>query len=199
MNRVGAILVLGLIGVAGCTDVNNMREQPSYRPLEMSALYADSGASRPPVGGTVPRSLPGDRWALTAAESALVAGRAPERRDDAPRPVTAELLARGRERFEIFCTPCHGSGGYGDGMVARRGFPQPASYHTDRARGLTDAQIFAVVTGGRGKMPAYGPYIAADDRWAIIAYVRALQLSQHAPASDLADEDRAALMGEGGP
>lgn len=195
-----ASLILVAVVLAGCTDVNNMREQASYRPLEMSPLYADSGASRPPVAGTVPRAFPGDRWATSAAESALVAGGAPiGTRDDAPRPITAALLARGRERFEIFCAPCHGSDGYGDGMVARRGFPQPASYHTDRARGLPDAEIFVVVTGGRGKMPAYGPYIPPADRWAIIAYVRALQLSQHAPASALDDADRAALAPEARP
>ena len=192
------LAALGLTVLPACTDVNNMREQPRYGPLTMSPFFADSAASRPDVPGTVPRRVPGDRRALTPAESLLVIGAEPDSvfaaaADARPRSVTAALLARGQQRFDIFCAPCHGRDGYGQGLVVLRGFPQPPTFHSDRLRTMSDQEIFTVIAGGRGKMPPYGPYVPVADRWAIIAYLRALQLSQAAPAAVLSAADHAGL------
>lgn len=199
--RPGVLVVLAaaaaLAALAGCDQVNNMYEQPRLNPLAASAFFADSSAARRPPAGTIARRLPGDRRALTAAESLLV--RAAEPRASfsgrpAPRPITPALLARGRERFGIFCAPCHGDDGYGDGTVVRRGFPRPPSFHSRRLRRMRDTDVFDVITGGRGKMPPYGPHVPEADRWAIIAYLRALQLSQHAELADAPDSARTRLL-----
>ena len=114
-----------------------------------------------------------------------------------PMPITAALLARGRERFGIYCTPCHGLVGDGLGTVVRRGFPQPPTYHSDRLRRAPDGHFYAVVTLGYGAMLPYADRIAPDDRWAIVAYVRALQRSQHATVDDVPPEERASLQAAG--
>jgi mono/diheme cytochrome c family protein len=110
-----------------------------------------------------------------------------------PVEVTPELMARGREQFGIFCSHCHGAGGYGDGMVVQRGFPNPPSYHLDRLREAPDGHIFGIITSGTKLMPALGNRIRANDRWAIVAYVRALQLSQQAEVQELSAADHRAI------
>ena len=110
-----------------------------------------------------------------------------------PMPLTGELLARGRQRFEIFCTPCHDRTGAGLGMVVRRGYRQPPSLHIDRLRDAPVGHFYDVMTRGLGAMPDYAQQVPSEDRWAIAAYVKALQLSQHAPVAELTAEDRARL------
>jgi mono/diheme cytochrome c family protein len=110
-----------------------------------------------------------------------------------PLPITLPVLARGRERFDIYCAPCHGRAGYGDGMIARRGFPAPSSFHISALRTAPDSHFYQVMSDGYGVMYPYADRITSADRWAIVAYIRALQLSQHAPAASLDPEDRSAL------
>ena len=110
-----------------------------------------------------------------------------------PVKLTPELLARGRERFEIFCSPCHGRTGRGDGMVVRRGFKAPPSYHVERLRTMPIGYFYDVISNGFGAMPDYAGQIRVEDRWAIIAYVRALQLSEHATLTDVPADKRGGL------
>jgi mono/diheme cytochrome c family protein len=167
-----------------------MYDQPKYQPLEKSGFYADGRASRPLVEGTVARGT------LDAAAAPLPPGGAPSPADLAttlPVPLTRELVSRGRERYEIFCTPCHDRTGSGEGMVVRRGYRPPPSMHTDRLRDAPIGHFYDVMTRGLGAMPDYAQQIPPSDRWAIAAYVRALQLSQRASLADLPPEDRARL------
>ncbi len=108
-----------------------------------------------------------------------------EAADAMPYPITMALLRRGRERFDIYCAPCHSPVGDGDGMVARRGFPHPPSYHSDRLRSAPDRHFYDVMTNGYGVMRSYADRVPPEDRWAIVAYIRALQLSQYARVEDL--------------
>jgi mono/diheme cytochrome c family protein len=110
--------------------------------------------------------------------------------DRIPIEVTPELMEQGRKHFGIYCSHCHGASGYGDGMVVQRGFPSPPSYHTDRLREVPDGHIFGIVTNGTKLMPSLGARIPREQRWAIVAYVRALQLSQQANLQDLSEADR---------
>ena len=174
-----ALATLVLLMVA-CRQ--EMADQPSYRPLTASSFFADGRSARPRVAGTVARGELDDAQ-LSAVEGAGVI----------PIPVTEELLARGRERFDIYCSVCHGLAGDGDGMVVRRGFPDPPSFHSDRLRAAPPGYLYRVASRGIGTMPRYETLISARDRWAIVAYIRALQLSQHARAAELPDEDRARL------
>jgi mono/diheme cytochrome c family protein len=200
-----------IVLLAGCERTfRDMYDQPRYKPLAASALWRDGRASRSPVDGTVARSegtfagtssgrlgivapapVPGpfdtirdvlqpERAAGTGAEITL------------PR-FTVVLLERGRQRFDIFCSPCHSIAGDGDGMVARRGFPHPPSFHTDRLRAVSNAHIYAVMTHGYGAMHSYATRVPPDDRLAIVAYIRALQWSQHAPVAALDGADLARL------
>jgi mono/diheme cytochrome c family protein len=117
--------------------------------------------------------------------------------DTFPFPVTAEVLSRGRERFDIFCSPCHDRTGSGDGMIVRRGYKRPPSYHIDRLRDMPAGYFFDVTTNGFGAMSDYRSQIPERDRWAIVAYVRALQLSQHAAIEDVPPSERPKLEGGG--
>lgn len=150
------LLVLLLVFLTGCEKLaRNMYDQPRYKPLAASPLFADGSSARAPVPGTIP---------------AAPAARRPAR--------TLALLERGRQRFDIYCAPCHSPAGDGDGMVARRGFPHPPSYHTDRLRKAPDQHLYDVITNGYGIMYPYADRVAPEDRWAIVEYIRALQLSQ---------------------
>ena len=179
-----AALLLAALTCAASGCVQEMANQPRVETYESAAFFQDNQAARPVPVGTIARGqLPDD--------PAVATGRADGRRVESnPLPVTDELLTRGQERFTIFCDHCHGPAGYGDGMVVQRGFPGPPSYHTQRVRSLTDGQIFDVVTNGFGQMPPLSDRIRPEDRWAIIAYLRALQLSQHSRLNDLPNEDR---------
>jgi mono/diheme cytochrome c family protein len=152
-----------------------MHDQPKYRPLRPSAFFPDGRASRPRIEDSVARG----ELAATAEP-----------------PLSAALLARGRERYDIFCSPCHDRVGNGGGMIVERGFRRPPSFHIDRLRDAPDSHFFAAITDGFGVMPSYGPQIPPADRWAIVAYVRALQLSQHAELTDVPEAERGRLLEE---
>jgi cbb3-type cytochrome c oxidase subunit III len=173
---------------AGChTDMYN---QPRYDPLEGSEFFPDMRSARPRVAGTIARGhLPADVTRETGRKGDKFVERL-------PLEVTPALLKRGQERFQIYCTPCHSRIGDGNGIVVLRGYRRPPTFHSDRLRGLPDGQIFDTITRGFGVMPSYAHQVPVDDRWAIIGYMRVLQLSQYAPLDDLPDEDRAKLPAE---
>lgn len=164
-----------------------MHNQPKYIPLRESGFFADGRSERPLVPGTVPR---GELREDTPYYTGLVGDKLV---DAFPTPVTKDLLKRGRERFDIYCAPCHSALGDGFGMVARRGYLRPPSFHDDRLRNAPLGHFYRVMTYGSGAMPDYAQQISPADRWAIVAYIRALQLSQAAPVSDVPEKDRPLL------
>jgi mono/diheme cytochrome c family protein len=169
-----AILLVALLSAAGCErGMHQMYDQPRYERGGEAPLFTDGVASRPPPRGTVPTSGP----------EAV----------PAPPAITEALLERGRDRYTIYCTPCHGAGGDGDGMVVQRGFPRPPSYHEQRLRDTDDRHIYDVITHGWGVMYPYADRIPPADRQAIVAYVRALQFSRHAPVDRLEPDDLSRL------
>lgn len=213
--RIAGLLLLAAV-LAGCErGMHEMYQQPKNKPLTPSPLWPDGNSSRPQVEGTVPHSagalagttsgrkevvypLPpaGPAGGVDAEGKPLAqAGRAAEPGYSNPLPITMALLQRGRQRFDIYCAPCHSRAGDGDGMIARRGFPHPPSYHTARLRNAPDSHFYQVITHGYGVMFPYATRVSPHDRWAIVAYIRALQLSQHAPASELGPADLAKLRG----
>ncbi|HEY4843691.1 MAG TPA: cytochrome c [Terriglobales bacterium] len=170
--------LLALIAVAGGCRID-MHLQPYYRTFAKSDFFADDRSARMPVEGTVARGdLHEDTYFYTG-KTGDVPG------DAMPFPVTLEVLARGRERFNINCTPCHGRVGDGGGFIPTRGFRRPPSYHIERLRNAPIGHFFDVMTNGYGVMPDYGSQVTPRDRWCIAAYIRALQLSQNALASDI--------------
>jgi hypothetical protein len=187
-----AVLGLTLAALPGCRS--EMYDQPRYKPYAASEFFADGTSARPLVAGTVPRGDPQVRGQASAElfETGKTAGKLAE---TLPFPVDRPVLERGQERFRIFCTPCHGELGDGRGMIVRRGFNPPPSYHTDELRKESVGHFFDVMTRGYGTMYSYAARIPARDRWCIAAYIRALQLSQHALAADLPQEDRSRLEG----
>ena len=169
--------LLALCLCAGCRQ--DMHDQPRFKPLAKSDFYADLRSARPPVEGTVARGqLHEDTYFYTGK-----IGNSPG--DYMPFAVTEDVLARGRERFDIYCSPCHSRLGDGNGMIPQRGFRAPPSYHTERLRKAPLGYFFDVMTNGFGAMPEYASQIPARDRWAIVAYIRALQLSQNATMADV--------------
>ena len=165
----------------------DMHDQPKYIPLRQSAFFGDERSARPLVAGTVPRGYLNEDVLLHTGKVGTA---------DAtvfPFAITEQTMARGRERFDIYCSPCHGRTGQGDGMVVRRGFRRPPTFHQDRLRNAPVGQLFDVITNGFGAMPDYAAQIAPADRWAIAAYMRALQLSEHATLADVPDANRGAL------
>jgi len=171
-----------LIVVSACRQ--DLHDQPKYVPLRESTFFGDGRSARPLVEGTVARGHLRD-------DALLYTGRVGKEDATAfPFPIDARVLARGRERFDIFCSPCHGRTGQGDGMVVRRGYRRPPSYHQDRLREAPVGHFFDVITNGFGAMPDYASQIAAADRWAIVAYIRALQLSEHATLADVPAGER---------
>jgi hypothetical protein len=169
---------LALVTLVGCR--NEMFDQPKFKPLAKSDFYDDLRASRTPVAGTVPHDpVEGDDYFYTGK-----IGGNPG--DYMPFPVTEDVLKRGRERFNIYCAPCHSRVGDGKGMIPSRGYKQPPSYHQDRLRKAPLGYFFDVMTNGFGVMPDYSAQIPPRDRWDIVAYIRALQLSQNATTADAA-------------
>ena len=180
----------------------DMQDQPKMKPYRSTVFFKDGLSSRPLVEGTVPRgflktdtefftgkkagrtnSTPANAQAPAGAQPVIAANATgpaayPDDVEVFPLPVTKEVVERGKQRYEIFCTVCHGPTGNGDGMIVRRGFRRAASFNDDRLRQAPVGHFFDAVTNGWGAMPAYAPQIPAQDRWAIIAYIRALQLSQ---------------------
>jgi mono/diheme cytochrome c family protein len=161
-----------------------MHDQPKYLPLRQSAFFNDARSARPVVDGTVARGHLHDDDLLYAGKSNGADATMFPFRVDGP------LMARGQERFNIYCSPCHGRTGQGDGMVVRRGYRHPPSFHQDRLRDAPVGHFFDVITNGFGAMPDYAAQIRAEDRWAIVAYVRALQLSGHATLADVPSSER---------
>ena len=178
------LLVAAVVAVTGCRQ--DMHDQPRYQSLEAGPFFADGRASRPAIAGTVAR----DEADVDTPVLTGMAGGQPLARS--PVATTSALLARGRDRFEIYCTPCHDAVGTGRGMIVQRGYRQPPSLHEERLRTAADGYVFDVITRGFGVMPSYR-LVPPADRWAIVAYVRALQLSQRAPVTELEPEDVIAL------
>lgn len=209
-----AVCVPLLLALAGCERaMHDMYQQPKDKPGQASSLFADGSAQRHAPAGAV---------AYSQAEAADTSGgrrgrvvganyhadlavpvdehgtsRAQGATDQAPHAnslaITPTLLLRGQQRYDIYCAACHGLDGRGDGMVVQRGFPAPPSYHSERLREAPDSHFYNVITHGYGVMYPYADRVSPDDRWAIVAYVRALQLSQHVPAAQLTARDRAVL------
>jgi len=186
------ILLFGVCLIGGACR-RDMQDQPRMKPYRSSSFFADGLSSRQPVQGTIPRGyLRSDAVLFTGKKeksaqptpSPANANKNPyaDDTDTFPFPITEEIVQRGRERYEIFCVVCHGLTGDGDGMVVRRGFRRAANFHDDRLRQAPVGHFFDAITNGWGAMPPYAPQIPVQDRWAIIAYVRALQLSQQKAA-----------------
>ena len=170
----------------GCR--RDMQDQPKYIPLRQSTFFGDDRSARPLVPGTVARGH-------LHEDTLLETGKAGK--DDAtvfPFKVDARVLERGRERYDIYCSPCHGRTGDGDGMIVQRGFRHPPSYHEERLRTAPIGHFVDVMTSGFGAMADYRQQVEARDRWAIAAYIRALQLSQHATLADVPAGERAKLQ-----
>jgi hypothetical protein len=160
-----------------------MADQPRYEPLEASAFFDDGMSARPLVPGTVARGQ-------LELDDHFYRGQVDGQPATAlPREPNMQLLKRGRERFDIFCSHCHDHAGTGQGTVVRRGFPRPPSYHIDRLRAALVGHLFDVITNGIGRMPEHGSMIPPHDRWAIVAYIRALQLSQYTSQETLSPND----------
>jgi mono/diheme cytochrome c family protein len=185
------------LALAGCERLmHNMYQQPRLDPGEASPLFPDGRADRPPPVGSVPMAA--GTLAMTSSGRKgheLPAQWQAAAESTAPPPVTQALLARGQQRYEIYCLPCHSPVGDGDGPIVRRGFPQPPSYHEQRLRDAPDRHFYDVMTNGYGIMHSYADRVAPQDRWAIVAYIRALQLSQHADVASLPPAVRAKLPG----
>ena len=173
------VLALCLVLLAGCRREQEMARQPRYEPLEASTFFADGRASRDLVPGTVARGQ------LHRASPLYTGKSAGAEVTELPLPLTPALLARGQERYNVYCTPCHDRVGTGHGMIVRRGYPRPPSFHIPRLRQAPIGHLYVVITEGYGAMPAHGYLVPPHDRWAIAAYIRALQLSQYAPAATL--------------
>lgn len=172
----------------------DMDSQPKYRSQATNAMFADGRSMRPAVPGTVAIEQLNDNEHM---HRGIVNG---EWANTFPMPVTDAVLARGAARYDIYCTPCHGIDGSGNGIVAKRAdrlaegtWTQPSSYHTDVVRGRPVGHLFNTITNGIRNMPPYGPQIPESDRWAIVAYVRALQKSQNATLEDVPDTERGKL------
>lgn len=156
-----------------------MQNQPYERPLVASDFYADHRSARPIISGTVARGhLDADTYFYTGKIGSNDG-------DYLPFPATEQVLERGQQRFNIYCAPCHGELGDGNGMIVQRGFKHPPSYHIERLRKAPIGYFFDVMTNGYGAMPDYSEQVQPADRWAIAAYIRALQLSQHATEADV--------------
>ena len=185
-------IVLGLcaallsVVAGGCQIRQDMADQPKNTPLSPSPFFDDGRSERPLIENTVARGSIADEDLFVPKESNAF-----------PLPLTPELLNRGQERYRIFCSPCHGIQGDGNGMVSMRGMKHPPSYHDPRLRQVSNGYLYDVITNGFGGMLSYSAQVPPADRWAIIAYVRALQLSRNAPVSELPPDVRAKLPGGG--
>jgi mono/diheme cytochrome c family protein len=183
--RLGIVVMLAL-GFGSCRQ--DMHDQPKYEPYERSEIFDDSRASRLPVAGTVARGQLDD-------DDHLVAGKIGDQfADTFPYAITLDIVQRGQQRYEIYCTPCHGRSGRGNGMIVQRGYRPPPSFHIDRLRQERPGYFYDVIARGFGAMPDYAAQIAVRDRWAIVAYIRALQLSQNATLSDVPPALREELL-----
>jgi mono/diheme cytochrome c family protein len=172
--RASLLLIIPLL--AGCTK-SNMDSQPKYHEYEPAGLFRDGKVLQTPPVGTMARE--------------------DDAREATNRPaLTDALLSRGRERFDIYCSPCHDRAGNGNGIIVQRGMPRPSSFHSQALRAADDQHFYDVTSNGYGAMYAFADRVRPRDRWAIVAYIRALQLSQHAALSDVSESERAQLSAE---
>lgn len=171
----------------GCRQ--DMQDQPKYKPLAESRFFADGRSARPIPAGTIARDEldDNDPFHTGAANGTFL--------PSIPVPVDSQLLHRGQGRYEIYCSPCHGRLGDGNGMVAQRGFRAPANFHTDRLRSVPPGYIYQVITNGYGAMGDYADQVPVLDRWLIVAYIRALQLSRYATVDQVPANARTQLQG----
>jgi mono/diheme cytochrome c family protein len=175
------LLALMAAGSAACRQ--DMHDAPRYDPLEASAILPGGGSAQPLIAGTVARNM-------LREDTAFYTGQVGGQHVTAfPFPIDHPELDRGHERFDIYCAPCHGRTGDGNGMVVQRGYRQPPSLHIDRLRNESVGYFYGVITNGFGTMPAYAPQVPPRDRWLIVAYIRALQLSQNAAEGDVPAEE----------
>jgi len=175
------LCMFALLILAGCGD---MADAGRIKPLAKSDFFADGQSSRPRVDGTVARGE------LHEDEAFYTGKKAGKLIEESPVKLSRQVLLRGQSEYNVFCAVCHGRDGYGKGIVVRRGFPVSATFHDERVRNLPDGHFFDIMTNGRGAMFPYGARIPAEDRWAIVAYIRALQYSQHASLEDLTPEEQ---------
>jgi mono/diheme cytochrome c family protein len=181
-----ALVALAAVCAGGCRV--DMHAQPKLKPDGGSTFFQDGRANRPEVPDTVARGhMRTDELLYTGRMNGAVA-------DRFPFPITRQVLEQGRTRYNIYCSPCHDYTGSGQGMIVQRGFPPPPSYHLDRLRQAPAGHFFEVITNGYGAMYSYAGRITPEDRWAIVAYIRALQLSQHATLDDVPAKQREQLM-----
>ena len=174
-----------LLLATGCRQ--KMADQPRYDPLEPSDFFEDGMSARPRIAGTVARGeLSGNPFFDTGKVNGAIA-------NGFPMPVTLEVVNRGEDRFNIYCSQCHGRVGDGNGMIPSRGYRRPPSFHTATLRNAPTGHLFDVMTNGFGAMPPYGRMIPPQDRWAIAAYIKALQLSQSATVADVPATERGKL------
>lgn len=184
LTAVGAVLPLGL---AACQQ--RMAQEGRIRPYAASSFFPDGHVARPLVAGTVARQ---HGSATSSFATGMIQGRAI---DSFPFPITESVLVRGQERFMIYCSPCHGRLGDGKGMIVQRGFQPPPTFHQDRLRQAAPGHYVNVIAYGFGAMYPYAGRVAPSDRWAIAAYIKALQQSQNATASDLSPDQVRSLAG----
>jgi hypothetical protein len=178
-----------LLALSGCRL--DMHMQPKYKPLARTDFFGDGRSARPIVEGTVARGeLRLDEHLYTGKVNGQLVS-------TFPFPITRRDLERGRERYNIYCAPCHDASGHGRGMIVLRGFPPPPSYHIQRLRDAPVGHYFDVITNGFGMMYSYASRITPEDRWRVIAYVRALQLSQSARIEDVPAAEREKLERQG--
>ena len=179
MRAVAAVCAIAVCGVlAGCRQ--DMQDQPKFIPQRGTDFYADGRSARPQVQNTVARGqLHEDQYFYTGLQDG-------KEGDGMPFPATIEVLERGQERYNIYCTPCHSRVGNGVGMIVQRGYSKAGNFHTHRLETAPLGHFFSVMTNGYGNMPDYSAQVSPQDRWAIAAYIRALQLSQNAKPSDAA-------------
>jgi mono/diheme cytochrome c family protein len=183
-----AILLLSLAVLSACRQ--DMHDQPKYTALRPSDFFSDGRSARPLSEGTVPRGY-------LDADVLFYTGKGADGKPSTefPVPVDKALLERGEQRYNIYCTPCHDRTGSGNGMIVRRGYRRPPTYHSDRMRQQPNGYFFDVITNGFGAMPDYAVQVQPRDRWAIVAYIRALQLSQQASINDVPAAWRGQLGG----
>ena len=190
-NKFGAGVLLLAVCLMGGACRQDMQDQPKMKPYRGTAFFGDGLAMRQPVPGTIPRGYlrsdsvlftgKKEKSAQSTPSPAPTSGNQNPYADDVdtfPFPITEEIVQRGRQRFEIFCSVCHGLSGHGDGMVVRRGYRKAADFHEDRLRQAPVGHFFDVITNGWGAMPSYAHQVPVQDRWAIISYIRALQVAQ---------------------